>query len=224
MKVALSRKVIFGGVGAAVLLAVVAAAVLLFVPTFQVSRIDVTGNSETAAEDVESASGIALGVPLVRLNLQQAAEGVAQLPWVAKVNVERDFPSTARIVVEERQAVLFARRNDGEHLVDATGRPFVIQTPPSGCVEVTGTKEDDPALFADVVTAVTALDPGARGQLERVDAPSKFELKLFFAGGKEVYWGSTEHAHDKAKATSTVLQREGQRWNVSAPGLVTLIP
>lgn len=220
----ISRKVGFGVAGAVILLALVTTLVLLFVPLFQVSNFKVNGNANTSQADVETATGIAMGTPLVRANTHQAAQNVAQLPWIAKVSVDRAFPNSVEVNIEERQAVLFAQRGDGPHLFDATGRPFVIENPPIGCVEVTGTKDDDPALFADIATAVEALDPGARVQLERVDAPSKYELRLFFAGGKEVYWGSVSQAHDKAKATSTVIQREGNRWNVSAPGMVTLIP
>lgn len=220
----ISRKTGLGIIGGAVLLAVVVSLALMFVPLFQVAKFKVTGNANTAASDIEAATGITVGTPLVRANTHQAAQNVAQLPWVAKVNVERAFPDTVHVTVEERQAVLFAERGDGPHLFDATGRPFVIENPPLGCVEVTNTNDDDPALFAAVAKAVAALDPGARVQLEHVKAPSKYEMTLLFSGGKEVYWGSIEQAHDKAKATSTVIQREGQRWNVSAPGLVTLIP
>lgn len=224
MPVKVSVKAILGLAGAAVVLAVVAALALLFVPMFQVSAVRVEGNVHTAAEDIETASGVALGTPVVRVNTHQAAQNVAALPWVAKVNVDRSFPDAVTVRVEERQAALFAHRADGPHLFDATGRPFVIEQPPLGCAEVTGTKDDDPALFAEIAKVVGALDPGVREQLERIDAPSKYELKLFFSGGKEVYWGSSEQTHDKARVTATVLQREGQRWNVSAPGMVTLIP
>ncbi|MEJ5928870.1 FtsQ-type POTRA domain-containing protein [Corynebacterium sp. H128] len=219
-----SRKLGLGiglGVNLVAALAVVAA---LFLPLFQVAKIEVSGNSHTAVEEIDAASSVALGTPLIRVNTTTAAHNVAQLPWIAKVSVDRAMPDTVKVTVEERQALMFARRSDGEHLFDATGRPFVIETPPLGCTEVTGTKEDDPVLFADVATAITALDPGAREKLERVDAPNRFELRLHFAGGKEVYWGSTEQAHDKAKATSTVIQRDGARWNVSAPGMVTVLP
>lgn len=219
-----SRKLGVGIAGGVILLGVVAALVLLFVPMFQVAKYEVTGNTNTSAEDIEIAAGIAHGSPLVRANTHQAAQNVAQLPWIARVSVDRAFPNTVKVAVEERNAALFAERSDGPHLFDDTGRPFVIENPPIGCVKVTGTQDDDPALFADVAKVVTSLDAGARLQLERVDAPSKYEMTLYFAGGKEVYWGSSEQAHDKAKATSTVIQREGNRWNVSAPGLVTLIP
>ncbi|MEJ5998601.1 cell division protein FtsQ/DivIB [Corynebacterium sp. H130] len=220
----LRGKAILGAAGVAVLLAVIATLTLLFVPAFQVAKVSVEGNVHTAAEDIDAASGVVKGAPLVRVNTQQAAQNIATMPWVSKVNVDRSFPDTVKVTVQERRATLFANRADGPHLFDDTGRPFVIEQPPIGTVEVTGTSQDDPAVFADVAKVVGALDLPVRDQLERVEAPSKYELKLYFAGGKEVYWGSAEQTHDKARATATVLQREGQRWNVSAPGMVTLIP
>lgn len=219
-----SRLIALSAIGLAVVLATVATLALLYLPMFQVSKVTVAGNSHVTSEEIEDAAAITPSTPLVRVNTHAAAERVAALPWVSKVKVDRSFPDSVSVTVEERTAMMFARRDDGQHLFDATGRPFVIETPPPGSVEVVGTKSDDPAVFGDIATAVAALDPLDRDGLERVEAPSRFELRLFFRGGKEVYWGSVEQAHDKARATSTVLKREGKRWNVSAPGMVTLIP
>ncbi|AKK03519.1 cell division protein FtsQ/DivIB [Corynebacterium epidermidicanis] len=207
-----------------VALIVASGALCYFVPVFKINNVEVNGSVHAAPSDVEATSGIVRGANILRLKESDVAANVAALPWVGKVSVHRSFPTTVTINIDERQAVLYAKRNDGEHLIDAGGKPFVIDVPPPGVVEISGTREDNTRLYATAISIVQSLDPDTRGALERIDAKSEYEFTLFLAGGKEVYWGSAEQAHDKALATRAVMKREGARWNVSSPGLITLRP
>lgn len=219
----ISRPVILGTLAVAIVL-IISAVTAYFVPVLKVSQVEVTGNERLDAAEIVSASGIEPGQNILRVEENASAANVAALPWVAKVSVHRALPTKVRVEVQERQVLLFANRNDGPHLIDSAGTPFVIDTPPPGAKEVSGTGEDDPQIFASAVEILNALDPATRDGLERINVKSKYEFTLFFAGGKEVYWGSAEQKHDKAIATKTVLTREGQRWNVSNPGIVAKLP
>ncbi|MDU0478060.1 FtsQ-type POTRA domain-containing protein [Staphylococcus chromogenes] len=206
------------------LLLVISGIVAYFVPVLKVRDIAVTGNVQVSAEEIQAASGIIPGDNVVRVRENEVASRVATIPWVAKVSVQRTFPTSVEINVVERQAILFTKRSDGEHLIDESAIPFVIDSPPPGVVELSGQQEDKREVLLPAVGIVKALDPQNRADLERIDARSAYEFTLYFKGGKEVYWGSADQSHDKALATKTVLQRDGRKWNVSAPGLVTLQP
>lgn len=207
---------------AAVLAVLVAAAVLYFVPVLKVQTIAIEGNAAVAPEEIQAAAQVPTGTNLLRVNESEVASRVAGVPWVSKVSVSRRLPTTLSVKIDERKPLLYTKRNDGEHLIDETAVPFVIDIPPPGVVELTGTREDDPAVLRPAVKILNSLDSDTRSKLERMDAKSAYEFTLYFAGGKEVYWGSEDLSHDKSVATKTVLQREGNRWNVSSPGLVTV--
>ena len=192
------------------------------VPVLKVGKITVTGSQQTAEEDIVNATGITPGANIVRVDAARAARNVAALPWVERAHVERRFPGTVVVEVTERSAVLYVTRPDGEHLIDATGAPFIIGPPPVGAVEITDTREDDRELFAGVAAVVESLDEPLRAQLARVRAPGPYEITLVLLDGREIYWGAPEDNHDKSRAASAALSREGRVYNVSDPVQVTV--
>ena len=42
------------------------------------------------------------------------------------------------------------------------GKPFIIDAPPEGTVEITETNEDDQKLFADAISVLKSLDDTSR--------------------------------------------------------------
>lgn len=218
-RLSVRRLAVWGGAVLAVV--VLAAALVLLVPIFKVSGFKVEGNSHTDSQAIEQATLIVPGQNLARIDASAAADRVVELPWVRQASVVRQWPSTVRVEVTEREALMYAKRSDGDHLIDSRGVAFIIDSPPAGCVEVTGTKDDDVALFRDVATVLEALSPPVREQIAQVQAPSEYALSLVTVDGRVVEWGSSENAGDKALATAAVLTQEGQQWNVSNPELVT---
>ena len=70
--------------------------------------------------------------------------------------------------------------------------------------------------FADSGVA-GALPERVRGEVARVDAPGPTEISLNLHDGREIYFGSSDRASEKGRAAEIVMDREGQRWNVSNP-------
>ena len=214
----MSRKRVLQAVAALLVVLVLVVGLLWVFPVLRVSAFEVTGNARTPEELVVEATGVAEGDNLVRVDAGRAAAGVAQLPWARSATVSRGWPGTLQVEVTERRAVLFSREADGDHLVDDEGVPFVIDVPPEDAVEVTGEVES----YGPVADVVTALPEDIRVLVSSVDVPGPQELTLRLADGRTVYWGASESNHDKALAVQTVLQREGQHWNVSNPAMVTV--
>ncbi|WP_197085705.1 cell division protein FtsQ/DivIB [Corynebacterium comes] len=187
-------------------------------PVMRVSGFEITGSTRMPEEQVVGATGVAEGDNLARVDASRAARGVAELPWVHSATVSRGWPGTLRVEIIERRAVLFTREADGEHLIDEDGVPFVIDVPSADSVEVTG----DVDSFRGIADVVTALPEHVRLMVSSVDAAGPHELTLHLDDGRTVYWGASESNHDKALAMQTVIQREGQHWNVSNPEMVTV--
>lgn len=221
----MSRKAIALITTAVVVLIAIAVAVAWFVPVFKVESIEINGAVRTDTEVAREVSGITAGDNLLRIDATGAAHAIAEMPWVASVTLNRKLPSTVDITLTEREAAVFIRRSDGDHIIDTEGQPIVIGTPPVGTIEVTGTREDDPEVLSaviDIISAIDDHDPKLREVIATIEAPDQFDILLRLTDGREVYWGSSENNHDKAVALSTVIQREGQRWNISSPSMVTV--
>ncbi|KQB85224.1 cell division protein FtsQ/DivIB [Corynebacterium oculi] len=203
-----------------------AAAVLWTQPVLKVGAVEITGTRHVPVEQVREVSGVTEGQNLVRVNESAAATEVARLDWVESVTVSRSLPSTVRIEVTEHTPVLFTREGDQALLIDAHGQAFAYGDPPEGTVEATGEgitgEAADPEMVRTLVEAVNAIDPGVRAQVASVSVPNQWEIEFRLADGRTVYWGSLEDYRDKALAMRTVLTREGQRWDVSNPRLVTV--
>ncbi|BAC18861.1 POTRA domain protein, FtsQ-type [Corynebacterium efficiens YS-314] len=221
----MSKKAIALVTTVVIALVAIAAAVAWFVPVFKVESIEINGAVRTDTEVAREVSGITAGDNLLRIDATGAAHAIAEMPWVSSVTLNRRLPSTVEITLTEREAAVFIRRPDGEHIIDTEGQPIVVGTPPVGTVEVTGIREDDPEVLPaviDIIRAIDDYDPELRNIIATIEAPDQFDVLLRLTDGREVYWGSSENNHDKAVALSTVVQREGQRWNISSPSMVTV--
>lgn len=198
--------------------------ILWATPVMKVQQFDIQGWSQQPVEDIEEASAIHAGDNLLRVNQRGAAAQISTLPWIESATVAVSWPDTVRITVVERTPRLFADRNDGPHLVDEHGYPFVIQTPPPGVVKVTGTSEDDQALFQSILEVLDSIDESSRKRITEVDAANNLELSMVLDNGNRVYWGSTENMHDKAVAFRTAVTRPEAHLDISGAPIIAVRP
>ncbi|GFK19440.1 cell division protein FtsQ [Corynebacterium glutamicum] len=221
----MNKKVIAIVVGVVVVLVAILGVVAWFVPILKVGNIEVTGATRTDPDQVLEVSGIVEGENLFRVDATAAGQNIVELPWVKSVTVNRALPSTITVELTEREPAVFIKRADGDHVIDTEGKEIIIGTPPVGTVEVSGADEGNsevlPAVIA-VINAIKAQDEQMTESIQVVEAPDQFDILLKMNDGREIYWGSSENNHDKAVAMSTVLKREGQRWNISSPSMVTV--
>ncbi|AYJ32153.1 cell division protein FtsQ [Corynebacterium xerosis] len=208
-------------------LAAITWAVLWFTPVATVDEVRVEGVVNGDAAAMSEATGIATGEKLARVDTDAAARAVAAQPWVEKVTVDRSWPSAITVEVVEHAPVLHIRATDGEHLFNADGVEFLVAPPPPGSVEMVrvprvenpapGKLDPDPATVRAVLDVLGALPERVRGEVARVDAPGPTEISLNLHDGREIYFGSSDRASEKGRAAEIVMDREGQRWNVSNP-------
>lgn len=221
------RNWIVGGSLLAILAIVVG--VVWFSPWLVVKNINVEGVVHGDQAAIVEASGVTEGQKLIRLNTDAAARAVAGQPWVDSVTVSRSWPQSVTISVKEFTPVLFIRATDGEHLFAEDGREFVTAAPPAGVVEVVdaprvaepadGKIDPEPRVIDAVLGVVKALPEAVSSRIERISAPSEAEVTLFLTDGYQVYFGSSDNAAEKARATEIVLTREEKTWDVSNPAM-----
>ena len=67
-----------------------------------VAHLEVTGNQRVETQTVVERANI-LGANIVTADLARVERSLYELPLVASVRVERDFPNTVRLIIEERK-------------------------------------------------------------------------------------------------------------------------
>lgn len=197
---------------------------VLFTSVLGVRTVEVAGVKGLTPDEVRAAAAVELGKPLIRLDTDEIAERVSRLPRVWHVTVERSWPSTVLIAVDERAAVGFVPRPDGAHMIDSTGVDFaVVGQAPAGLPTLTlaAPSRDDPATKA-VVDVLARVPQQLRGLVTGLGAQSAGSVQLALTDGRIVKWGNSADTERKAAVLAALLTRPGKTYDVSAPDLPTV--
>lgn len=225
---AVRRRRLAAGLAAAVVLIVgigLGARVLVYdAGLADVEGIAVTGTAAIAVTEVEQAAAVPLAVPLAAVDLAAVAARVAQLPEVASVRVERDWPHTVVIRVVEREPVAVTDTPQGPRLVDVTGLPYRSAPATSELPRLVGIGTGgprDPATTA-ALTVLLALPEPVRDEVDTVTVDAGGQVLLGLTEGREVRWGGAERSPDKVRVLEPLLTEPGSVYDVASPELPTV--
>lgn len=201
----------------------IALVVAWFTPVLSVREVEITGIAAVPEEQVRERLEIPDGRSLLRIDTDAIARRIAAIPKVHSVRVQRVYPSTVRVTVEERIAVLFFESPQGAHLLDSDSVEFAIEPPPVGVPKLITDHPGgaDPVTVA-AVQVVSALPPALKIQVGEVVARSISDISLTLKDGRTVVWGGANDAERKAAVVMPLLTREGTVFDVSSPNLVTV--
>jgi cell division protein FtsQ len=196
----------------------------LWTPVLGVRSVDVAGVRGLTVAQVERAADVRDGTPMLRLDTVGIISRVARLPRVAWVDVSREWPSTVRITVTERDPVGVLREADGVHLVDSTGLDYAtVAAAPAGLpnIQLPAAAPTDPRTQA-IVRVMGALPPQLRAQVVAISAATPGSVQLALANGKTVRWGNADDSARKAAVLAALMTRPGKVYDVSSPDLPTV--
>lgn len=204
-------------------LAVGAGLLLYFTPIMSARSTVITGLAAITEDEIRGAAAVPAGTPLLQVDTDAVAERVASIRRVASARVQREYPSTLRITVEERIPLVVKDYPDGPHLFDKDGVDFVTGPPPPGLpyIDTETPGPNDPATKAGL-EVLTSLPPEVSGQVSRVEAPSVAAITLVLFDGRKVVWGTTDRTEEKALKLAALLTQPGQTYDVSSPDLPTV--
>lgn len=187
-------------------------------PLLDIDRIEVSGVSGSSAAHVLRAAGIHRHRPMVDLHAGSAASRAERLPWVAQVQVTREWPATVRVRVVKREPVaVVASGPNGLALLDATGLVVgVASQAPAGTVRLEGLAAPGPpgsrlpAAAGLALRVASAMADPLGGRVEAIvaDGAGAVELRLRSAGelpGARVRMGGADRVEEKLMAVQAVL-------------------
>ncbi|MCX5045987.1 FtsQ-type POTRA domain-containing protein [Aldersonia sp. NBC_00410] len=217
----MSRRWLWVAVGVVVVIAL--AALAWFTPLLSVRTVEVRGLASVPEDQVLAALDLPQGQPLLQVDTGAAAQRVAQIPKVAQARVQREYPSTVRVTVDEREPAVFYDSPQGTHLMDSGAVDFAIEPPPPGVPRLTVSSPgpDDPVTLA-ALDVLSTIPPGLRTQVSDVAARSISDIRLTLLDKRVIVWGSADNADRKAAIALPLLTQPGQTYDISSPDLPTV--
>ncbi len=116
------RKVLTGLITGVVLASLLLAGWFVFL----LEDIQVKGNQQYSADSIISLTGLTAGRHMLLCNLEEAREGVEANPYLKVVSIERKWPRTIVITVEERKEAAVIHTLDGDVIIDLEGHVLSI--------------------------------------------------------------------------------------------------
>ena len=148
-------------------------------------HIQVRGRSHISKDTLLTALNIQLDAPILSINLQDLHTRVSQIGWVKNVIIERRFPSTIHIVLDERVPVALMQ-NDTEHqLIDATGA-IIEGADPRDFTHLKVVAGDNAAANAAPILAALRTEPELFSEVWAISFRSERRWNVYLKNGMEI--------------------------------------
>ena len=214
-------------VAGVVALLAAAAAVLLFLPAFQVTEVTVSGTTYTDQAAIAATAEPAQGRSVLLAPTGEIQRAAEQVPGVRTAEVQRVWPHGVQVSITEREPIAQLVGPDGSSApVDADGveLPAEAMAGQDEALPTLTVKPDakDPDAAAAAMTEVmgdlpTELRSRASDVQASTDADVTFTLTPEEGQPKTVVWGDARDADLKAQVVATLEGEPGTVIDVSSP-------
>jgi cell division protein FtsQ len=181
-------------------------------PFLDVDRVRVTGSAHVPEAAVAAASGIHRGTAMFDVDEATARRRVEALPWVLRARVQRRWPATVTIEVQERAPIAALPGPGGVALVDRTGRVLTVApAPPPGQPLLVGLAPAGPpgtrigGRAGDLLAVARAVPPSVAPRLAGIVAAEGGQVELRLRPSGVVKLGPPTALGEKLLAVETVL-------------------
>lgn len=193
------------GIAVLVLLAIV------FAPTifFQVSKINVTGDTRYTSEQLIKSTGVKQGDNMFFLDTEQiAADLKDEYPYLDTVKLRRKLPSTLQIEVSDRTAALSIEQNGKYLILDMSGKVLEkTKSAAKGTAKVTGVPmkglhvgdtvdEDKYGKAASVMKLLELTDQyGMKKHIKTIDVEKAYDVRVTYDKRYTILLGALEESN-----------------------------
>lgn len=207
------RRTLLTWLGLVALLAAGVIFLFFFSSAFVVKDLQVNGGREEVQESAVALAQIPQGRPLARVAEGAVGERVLTDRRIAEVTVERQWPSTVRLVLTEREPVLALTAGGATWLADAGGNVYEQVEQASNKLPIFETKGEPTELDQRTVAGAAQLwrmrpDPDVlKGDLSRprIDDDGAITLRV---GEVRLIWGQPEENEKKWQVVQAIIGQE----------------
>jgi cell division protein FtsQ len=215
-------KTAFFGVLAAAIVAAVAWS-LLGSSLLVVRSVRVSGTPLVSRARILAASGIQLGMPLIRIDPAAVAHRIEQISQVQSARVTRDWPDTVVISVRDRVPALALPSGGRFALVDASGvivRWAAAAPPGMPLLEYpagpASSLRGSPLVRA-AVAVLHQIPASLRRRLIAMRVPSADRVTMILRHRVTIVWGSPGRSAAKARELAALMRTNASYYDVSDP-------
>jgi len=188
---------------------------------FEIKRVEVTGLTTLAVDDVTARAGIEEGATLLRLDEAEVVARLLEDPWIADAELVRRWPATLRIAVTEREPAAVVDTGVTFWFVDAGGRVLSESVPSSATVlpvvrdvpdfaAEPGTVSES-AILKNALEVLAGLSAELRSSVRTVSAPTINETALLTATGVEIMMGEAVRLEEKSGLVTDIMAAQGNQ-------------
>ena len=184
---------------------------IVFAPTifFQVSKINVTGDTRYTSEQLIKSTGVKQGDNMFFLDTEQiAADLKDEYPYLDTVKLRRKLPSTLQIEVSDRTAALSIEQNGKYLILDMYGKVLEkTKSAAKGTVKVTGVPmkglhvgdtvdEDKYGKAASVMKLLELTDQyGMKKHIKTIDVEKAYDVRVTYDKRYTILLGALEESN-----------------------------
>ena len=205
------------------LLAIVAGVawwVLYFSHWFVVTQITVLGAKRVPADQVAAVANSAINQPLIKVKLADIQKEVEKIAEVESATVERGWPHTVLVTIQERKPVAVAMSHGRYILVDDRGFAAgpKLANKPKGYKVIDGV-----ASTPGMASAVAILNEIPKSwKIDWIGVRSQDSVVVHLKSGADITFGSGESAKQKVRVAQALLANKYKVIDVSAPDAPTV--
>ena len=89
---------------------------------FEIEAVKLSGQRETTEFEILEALEIEQGTSLALFDASAARERLARIPWIETVSVQKLYPGTLQVRIDEREAFALWQRGNSLSVIDAKGQ------------------------------------------------------------------------------------------------------
>lgn len=197
---------------------------------FDVKEIIIAGHNTVKKETIAELMGPTLGKNIFTLDLMRMGKNLESYPWIEKVEIRRDLPSTITVRVKERQPAAILSAGGASWVVD-TGGAIIRQIAAGedlGLPALTGIKVNAEKIKPGMVLDISSLKPAfdaiamvseyrllGKNPVLGVDLSVKDQLGVFFRDSEARVilprQGWTDEM-DRLKTVDHILRNKGEQF------------
>ena len=192
-------------------------------PIFNVTEINVEGNSRISNERIESLSKISLNVNTYQYSKKNIIENIKEEPYIESVQVKRKLPSTIIINVEERNRDFFISNYGSYIYLDKQGYILEISNEVEKLPEIKGFSTSTENLvpgnrisdddLEKINIAQKIIENIKNNEIESeitcIDVSNTNDFCVIMQGeGKKIHLGNASNINDKILMLKEILTKE----------------
>jgi cell division protein FtsQ len=148
---------------------------------FAVTKLEIVGAVHTRRAAIDAVTQRYVGLNLFKIDIARVQHDLGALPWIARIDIEKELPGTLRIRIAERQPVALVQHDARLEYVDEHGVTFAELSPAVGDDDlplIANASGDELARTVALVRELRASDPQLFARISEVRpvAPHGFAL------------------------------------------------